>query len=118
MSNKEEYVKKNYFCSVCNEHHDIIFKKSILKGRTKFPFSYIFLHGKLYDILTTLYIDANLNIRGTEMIKLDDSDNIFDKEQMTDIVKNLTTELTTLQQEYNELMIKYTQLKQKYEPNS
>jgi hypothetical protein len=115
MSAKDDYVKKNYFCSICNQHHDIIFKKEILKGRTKFPFSYIFLHGDLYDILTTLYLDANLNIRGTEMVKLDDSENIFDKEQMTDIVKNLTMELATLQQEYNDLLNKYNQLKDKYE---
>ncbi|MHA1340701.1 MAG: hypothetical protein ACTSRZ_11100 [Promethearchaeota archaeon] len=106
-------IKKSYYCSICKKQHDVFLNKDLVKNRDKFPFSYVFLHGKVFDILTTLYLDANLNIRGAEMVKLENTENIFDKEQMMTIVQNLTNELTNLQNEYNELLKKYNELKQK-----
>ena len=109
----QDSVKKSYFCNVCGKNHEIMLQKRLLEGREKFPFTYVYLHGDLYNILTTLYLDANLNIRGTEIVRLDDSENIFDKDQMMNIVKNLTSELNQLQNDYNELLKKYNELKQK-----
>ena len=113
MKEESNIVKKSYYCTICKEQHEILLSKDLVKNKNEFPFTYVFLHGKLYEILTTLYIDANLNIRGAEMIKLENYDNIFDKEQMQTIVQNLTIELVNLQNEYNELLKKYNELLEK-----
>ncbi|MBN2153254.1 MAG: hypothetical protein JW839_17500 [Candidatus Lokiarchaeota archaeon] len=123
----EEPVPKNYYCSICKKHHDILLPKDLVKNRESYPFAHIFLH-KLEgssssiddvgaDILTTLYIDANLAIRGSEVKKLaacdiiskDDSKNIVT--ELMEEMARLQDELTRIQKENNDLKMELDQLK-------
>ncbi|MHA1872314.1 MAG: hypothetical protein ACTSU2_17620 [Promethearchaeota archaeon] len=110
----DDVVERQYFCNVCNTMHKIRLSKNLVKKYSNFPFTYVYLHGKLYNILTTLYLDANLNIRGAEQVKLDNTENIFDKEQMAKIINNLTEELRQMNEDYNDLLEKYKKLESKY----
>lgn len=110
-----EFVKKRYRCPVCKDHHDVMLRKDLVDGHESFPFTHVFLHGDVYNILTTLYLDADLRIRGVEARQLDNADNIFDKDQMKQMVVNLTNELSQLQEDYNILLEKYEALKEKHE---
>lgn len=111
----KDYVKKRYRCPVCKEYHDVLLNKNLVKGQEKFPITHVFLHGDVYNILTTLYLDADMRIRGVEASELDNSDNIFDKEQMKQMIINVTNELSQLQEEYNDLLEKYDALKEENE---
>ncbi|MCP4761509.1 MAG: hypothetical protein GY870_06990 [archaeon] len=113
MVKKEEAVERQFYCTVCKKKHKIQLDKSLLKGKKNFPFSYLHLHGKVDDVLSTLYLDANLNIRGAESVKLDSSDNIFSQEQAMEITKNLMAELSRLQHENHELRKKLTKNEKK-----
>ncbi len=101
-----ETLLKNYYCSICKKHHDIVLSKDLAKNRESYPFAHMFLH-KLegnsnsiddagVDILTTLYIDANLSIRGAEMKKLV-ADDIISKDDSKNIVNELMQEMARLQ---------------------
>ena len=54
-------------------------RKNISEGRERYPFSYIYLHGNLNNILITLYIDRDAQIRGVDVQELTDDD-IFSNE--------------------------------------
>ena len=99
-------------CSICQTTHKITLSDDLADGHTYFPFSYLYLHGPVDDILTTLYIDANLNIRGAESVKLEkgEEDNLMSKAQMTAIVNVLTNELARSQKDFEELQQKYNDL--------
>ena len=118
-------IQTNFKCKFCKKEHNIELSKSLAEGRESYPFSYVFLH-KLessnenieevgIDILTTLFIDANMKIRGVEMKKLTSGD-IMSKDDSKNIIMNLMGEMGRLQDAYNELEAKYKELKQKYEP--
>ncbi len=123
----EEPVLKSYYCNLCKKHHDISLAKDLAKNRESYPFAHIFLH-KLEgnsssiedagaDILTTLYIDANLAIRGAEVKRLvgceiiskDDSKNIVT--ELMEEMARLQDELTKVQKECKDLKLEFDHLK-------
>lgn len=122
----EEPVLKNYYCSLCKRYHDISLPKDLAKNRESYPFAHIFLHklegGKDIDdvgadILTTLYIDANMAIRGSEVKRLvacdfiskDDSKNIAT--ELMEEMARLQDDLTKLQKENKDLRAEIERLK-------
>lgn len=117
-------VHTTFRCTLCNKDHHIELPADMAEGRESFPFSYVFLH-KLeskdsnideigIDILTTLYIDANMKIRGVETKKLTSGD-IISKDDSKNIITNLMEEMGRLQDAYNELEKNYKDLKEKYD---
>ncbi|NMC06664.1 MAG: hypothetical protein GYA24_15710 [Candidatus Lokiarchaeota archaeon] len=113
-------IVKNYYCSICKKHHDISLARDLVKNRESYPFAHIFLH-KMEgndtsiddvgaDILTTLYIDANLSIRGAEVKKLATGD-IISKEDSKNMVNALMEEMARLQDELKNLQKAYKELK-------
>ena len=123
-SNNDKKIKKIYRCSICKKTHDLYFPSDFAKNRSKYPFSYVFLHkyensenieDKDKDILTTIYIDAQLNIRGVEVILNEDDTNILSKDTSKDIIGKLTGFILELQDEHEILIKKYNDLEKKYE---
>ena len=110
MSKNTEFVQKFYNCPVCKETHTFNFPKNLAENRKRYPFTYVYLHGELKDLLTTLYIDKNLQIRGVEVIKLQDDD-IFSKEQVLKITEQLMDEIVFLQEENESLRNELKKLK-------
>ncbi len=105
MSKDSEKVIRSYHCRVCDTTHEVSLQKKIIKNQSKFPFSYFFLHGDLKNILTTLYLDRHLEIRGVDVQKLTDDD-IFSKEQVVSITSTLVKEIEELRNENEELRLK------------
>ena len=105
MSENSEYIHRHYHCRVCDTTHEISLQKKISEKQSKFPFSYFFLHGELKNILTTLYLDKNLEIRGVDVHKLSDDD-IFSKDHLLSITSTLVTEIEELRTENEELRLK------------
>ena len=116
-------MKKRIFsCPICKKNHSLEFPDDFAKNRPKYPFSYIYLHQyqgdtneiemKGKNVLTTLYIDANLKIRGVEAVMQDKDADILSKEEALKMVDMLTTQITELQESYNELLKKYNKLKE------
>ena len=95
MVDENDSVMKQYYCRVCKDEHYIKLNKNICEGRENYPFPFIFLHGDLKNILTTIYIDKNMEIRGVDVQKLTDED-IFSKQQAISIAKNLMNEIERL----------------------
>ncbi|RLI61230.1 MAG: hypothetical protein DRO88_13295 [Promethearchaeia archaeon] len=123
MSSKDK-VKKIYRCPVCKKTHEIYFPADFASNRSKYPFSYVFLHkyensenieDKDKEILTTIYIDAHLNIRGVEAIINEDDTNILSKDTSKEIIGKLTRFILELQEEHEILIKKYNELEKKYE---
>ena len=106
-----EKVTRIFKCKVCDTHHSITLNKKLAEGRNRYPFTHIYLHGDLKDILTILYIDQELQIRGvdTEVLARED---IFSKEHMIEVVGKLVDEIETLRQDYNILFDRYQALTQ------
>jgi len=100
----EEYVEKDFYCPLEKKKIKINLARSLVEGKKNFPVSYVYIHGPMSDILTTLYIDANLSIRGVESVYLNNEDNIFSKEQTKEMMLKLMEEFTTIQKE-NERLI-------------
>jgi hypothetical protein len=104
MEDSEEYVVKQYICPICKATHEVTLAKDLAANRTKFPFPYVYLHsreqsgGELQDLLTILYIDANLQVRGTEII-LVEGGNIFSAELTRQITDKLTDRIAELEEE-------------------
>ncbi|MHA1748304.1 MAG: hypothetical protein ACTSYF_06630, partial [Promethearchaeota archaeon] len=67
------------------------------------------------EILTTIYIDAHLNIRGVEAIINEDDTNILSKDTSKEIIGKLTRFILELQEEHEILIKKYNELEKKYE---
>lgn len=110
-----EMLEKSYQCPVCKKQHLVALPKNLAKNRDKFPFSHVIMHkfeGSTsiedagIDILTTLYIDANLAIRGVEAIRLTSSD-VISKQDSSEIVTKLTNHILQLQEDYDNLLVKY-----------
>ena len=117
-------MKKIYRCPICKKTHDLYFPAYFAKNRSKYPFSYVFLHkyensenieDKDKDILTTLYIDAQLNIRGVEVLLNEDDTNILSKDTSKEIIGKLSGFILELQDEHEMLIKKYNDLEKKYE---
>ena len=116
-------VKKIYRCPICKMNHNISFAADFAKNRAKYPFTYVFLHtyeGDIKDVvhagmnvLTTLFIDADLNIRGVEALQQEGSTDIVSKDDSVDIAQTLTNHILRLQADYDELLAKYKELEKK-----
>lgn len=98
MSENSDYILRSYHCRICNTTHEISLKKKIREKQSKFPFSYFYLHGELKNILTTLYLDKQLEIRGVDVHKLRDDD-IFSKDHLLSITSTLVKEIEDLRNE-------------------
>ena len=117
-------VKKIYMCPSCKKNHNIEFPADLAKNRSKYPFTYVFIHkfeGQgtdiseiEADILTTMYIDADLNIRGVETVKQEGVTDVVSKEVTNTVAQNLVEQIIQLQQDYNTLLGKYEELQVKY----
>ena len=114
MPEIKNFVVRHYHCSICNESHEVKLNKDISKGHSQFPFPYIFLHGELKNILTTLYIDKNFEIRGVNVYTLTNED-LFSKDQAANIINTLMREIETLRVENEKLIKKINDLKEIYE---
>ncbi|HME55582.1 MAG TPA: hypothetical protein VKM55_25475 [Candidatus Lokiarchaeia archaeon] len=116
-------IIKDYYCGVCKKRHDISLPKNLAMNRESYPFAHVFLH-KLesnddlneidIDILTTLYIDANMSIRGVEAKPLDGTD-IVSKEDFNIVVTRIMNELERWREEYTKLEKEYKRLKDENE---
>ena len=103
MIASDEFVKRQYPCKICDKKHEIKLRKSLCLDREVYPFSYTYLHGELKNILTTLYIDKNMEIRSVDVHELT-TGNIFSKEQALSIVTKLIEEIERLREENVELL--------------
>jgi len=121
---KDNKIKKLYRCPICKKTHEIYFPPDFANNRSKYPFSYVFLHkyessenieDKDKEILTTMYIDAQLNIRGIEALLNEDDTNILSKNTSKEIIGKLTRYILELQDEHEILIKKYNVLEKKYE---
>lgn len=92
MKEKDNFIVKEYQCNIFNEVHQIKLDKDLKKGQKRFPFPYFFLHGALKNILTTLYIDKNFEIRGVDVHELTHED-LFSKDQARSITNTLIEEI-------------------------
>ncbi|MHA1728479.1 MAG: hypothetical protein ACTSWY_07075, partial [Promethearchaeota archaeon] len=63
-----EYVKVQYNCEYCEKNHIVKINKKLFVNAISFPISYLFVHSKP-RIFTTLYIDANYKVRGSEILQ-------------------------------------------------
>jgi len=104
MSRNSDFINRSYHCRVCDTTHEIKLQKKISESQSKFPFSYFFLHGELKNILTTLYLDKQLEIRGVDVQKLTDDD-IFSKDQVVSITSILMKEIEELRKENEDLRL-------------
>ena len=105
-----------HYCRVCDDIHVIKLSNRMIKTHIKFPFPYFFLHGELKNLMTTLYIDKDLQIRGVDVHELSDDD-IFSKDQVKTITNTLVTEIERLQTENANLAKKINKLKKKINKN-
>ena len=110
MSCSDEFVTRQYTCIICNKKHEINLRKNLCLDREDYPFSYTYLHGDLKNILTTLYIDKDMEIRSVDVQELT-TGNIFSKEQVVTIVTELIAEIERLREENVELLNQINDLK-------
>ena len=101
----KDHVIKVFKCPYCQIEHEIKLQKSLIENQSQFPISYVYLHGELKDILTTLYLDKDLEIRAVEAKKLSDDD-IFSKDQVLLITDTLMKEIERLREENMKLQEK------------
>ena len=96
-----EYLNRVYNCPKCKIIHNIKIPKKITENRTSFPFPFVFLHSSednLEDLLTILYIDAQLHIRAVEIIEVENT-NIFSEELTKQITEKLMEKILSLEEE-------------------
>ena len=104
----EEYVTKFYRCKVCKKSHEVQLNKNLIEGRSKFPFPHIIQHsevingGLLSEFMVMLYLDKDLQIRGTE--SLIGNNDFFSREQVEEITGQLLKEIEALRQDNLDLL--------------
>ncbi len=108
-----EHVTARYFCKVCNANHEITLSKDLLKEHKDFPFPFVYLHGQTHELVTTLYIDANLKIRGVEVTTLSEGSNLFSSEFSQSIAQTLVNEIQKLTKENEDLKKRIIELESK-----
>lgn len=115
-------VRKIFLCPICKVRHEIYFPLTFAENRSRFPFAYCFLHkfqnavnieDTDKEILTTLYIDAQLNVRGVEANFSGEDTNIMSREVSQSIISKLTQVILDMQEEYSALLKKCEELKEK-----
>lgn len=115
---ESDQVVRTFKCSFCKTVHEITLNRKLAEGRTRFPFAHIYLHGELKDILTILYIDKDLEIRGVELERLAITDeNIVSKEHMLDIIEKLVKEIEELREDFNKVFSENQELKKNSQEN-
>ncbi|MFX1310395.1 MAG: ubiquitin-like domain-containing protein [Promethearchaeota archaeon] len=100
-SEEPEFLSRLYNCPKCRIIHTVKIPKDIAKEKPSFPFPFVFLHSateNLEDLLTILYIDAQLQIRAVEVIEVDNS-NIFSEELTKQIAEKLMDKIVSLEEE-------------------
>ena len=112
MNSDNDFVIREYDCRICKQHHEIKLSKQLSKDHEDYPFPYTFLHGDLRNLLTTLYIDQNLEIRGVDVRELKDSD-LFSKDQVLTIANTLMEEIEQLREENNSLRDELLKIKKR-----
>lgn len=111
-STEPDFLNRLYNCPKCKKTHTVKLQKDLFKNKSSFPFSYAYLHsseGNLNDLLTILYLDKQLQIRGVDVIEIQDSIGIFSEELTRKITETLMDEILSLQEEnlqLNELLNK------------
>ena len=110
MKENDNFIVREYQCIICNKIHQIKLNKDLKRGQKQFPFPYFFLHGALKNILTTLYIDKNFEIRGVDVHELTHED-LFSKEQVKSITNTLIEEIERLRLENSKLREELKRLK-------
>lgn len=94
-------VKKIYNCPVCKKTHMIELPSNLADNRKRYPFPYVFIHSSKdnkNDIVSMLYIDKDLQIRGSEAVKLEES-KLVSKNVTQQLVSNLTDIIMNLEDE-------------------
>ncbi len=123
-SNETKPVTKRYQCPICKQMHDVSFPSNFAENRNKYPFTFVYMHkyvnatnveDKDKDILTTLYLDAQLNIRGVEALLAEDDTNIVSKEISKEMIAKLTKVILEMQKEMDVLQKECCEFKEKYE---
>ncbi|MHA1522680.1 MAG: hypothetical protein ACTSVZ_05435 [Promethearchaeota archaeon] len=123
-SNETKPVTKRYQCPVCKKMHEVSFPANFAENRAKYPFTFVYMHKYINapnvddtdkDILTTLYLDAHLNIRGVEALLAEDDTNIVSKEISREMVAKLTKVILEMQKEMDVLQKECCEFKEKYE---
>ena len=117
MEENSDYIKRRFNCKVCKTTHTITLNKNLCDGKTRYPFTHVYLYGDLKEILTILHIDKDLQIRAadTEVLSME---NIFSKEQVVEIVGKLVDEIEALRDDYNNLFTKFQDLQENTEESS
>ena len=114
-------ITKFYYCSICKKRHSIEFPSDFAQNRTHYPFVHFFIHKfqgdpKKHiekigaDIITTLYIDKNLTVRGSEVALEDPNANIMNRDDAQTMITFLTNHINELQEAYDHLSEQYTEL--------
>ncbi len=104
-------MKVMYMCPFHKQNHEILLDKDIVKKQSSFPFPYFDLHGELRDVLSLLYIDANMKVRGVESKQLVEA-NIFSQDFASSITQTLMNEISRLEEENKKLREELARLKQ------
>ena len=125
MSGPKRKVNKSYHCPVCKKNHSIKFAPDFAANRSQYPFSYVYLHpytGEYEDIgetgrvvLTTLFIDAHLEIRGVEAFLQEENIEVISKDESKGIVNKLISHISQLQEDFDMLLNAYENLLHQYE---
>ncbi|MHA2038141.1 MAG: hypothetical protein ACW98X_17020 [Promethearchaeota archaeon] len=111
-STEPDFLNRLYNCPKCKKTHVVKLQKDLFKNKVSYPFPYAYLHsseGNLNDLLTILYLDKQLQIRGVDIIEIQDSLGIFSEELTRKITETLMDEIVSLQEEnfqLNELLNK------------
>ena len=98
---KDTRVLRFYNCPYCKKTHEIDLSTELIEGSPQSIFPYVFLHssmGELSDLLTTLYLDRDLQIRSVEVLQVENA-NIFSKELTRKITEKLMDMITKLEEE-------------------
>ena len=118
-----DVITVDYYCGICKKRHDVSLPKNLAANRDSYPFPHIFLHKEEssktlddvdIDLLTTLFIDANMAIRGVEVKRLDGTD-IISKDDFNVVVTRIMDELERWRADYARLELEFKQLKEKYD---
>jgi hypothetical protein len=107
-----DVVNRQYFCSVCKAMHSIKLPKNLATNQKNFPFTYIYFHDYEDSILTTLYLDANLQIRGAESIPLSQLETNFEILKNQNLALDLAKELMNVRKLFKDLNEKYNILQE------
>ena len=116
-----KYVRKLYFCRICDKSHPIKIPRDYADNQKRYPFVFFtihkyegnseeFLDKKEKDIIATLYIDNNYAIRDVDVAWEDSSANIVSEYDTQKLVGFLIEHVNDLQDKYDSLMEKYTNL--------